>query len=474
MSDAGREARKVFGVWSLGVFTFSFLANVNTTPELAGFGLGSVTVILLAIVLFLVPTAMASAELGSAWPRTGGIYVWTTQAFGERWGFLVIWIEWASFVVAWPGIMGTITLQAAFVVDPALQDNGVFLSVVIIAVTWLAAGLTLHGLRLAKGLTWFAVIGGVVVPTLIVVGLALAYVAAGRPVQMATDLGSLVPTFHAGDLAFLSGALLMFMGIEISAIHAGDVRDPGRTIPRANLVAVALCVVLFVPLTLALATVLPRTDINIITGLMQATQRFLVEFGAAGLVPAVAALLVLGLAASLVQILGGPSRGLLVAARQGGHLPPMLQRTNAAGMPVAIILLQAAVSSVLALGYHLLGTVQNAWFMFSLVQTNMSLVLYLIMLAAVIRLRRSQPHVRRPYRIPGRGIGLLAVCGTGGLVCLLGLGLSLIPTDEAAGLPLWLYELVLIAATVGFAGLPFLFHPFRKPSWQEDRSLLPK
>jgi amino acid transporter len=233
-------------------------------------------------------------------------------------------------------------------------------------------------------------------------------------------------------------------------------------------------VVLFVPLTLALATVLPRTDINIITGLMQATQRFLVEFGAAGLVPAVAALLVLGLAASLVQILGGPSRGLLVAARQGGHLPPVLQRTNAAGMPVAIILLQAAVSSVLALGYHLLGTVQNAWFMFSLVQTNMSLVLYLIMLAAVVRLRRSQPNVHRPYRIPGRGVGLLAVCGVGGLVCLLGLGLSLVPTDDAAGLPLWLYELVLIAATVGFAGLPFLFHPFRKPSWQEDHGPLPE
>jgi hypothetical protein len=34
------SAGKVFGVWSLGIFTFSFLANVNTTPELAQFGLG--------------------------------------------------------------------------------------------------------------------------------------------------------------------------------------------------------------------------------------------------------------------------------------------------------------------------------------------------------------------------------------------------------------------------------------------------
>ena len=73
-----------------------------------------------------VPTAMASAEMGSAFPQTGGIYQWVRMAFGETWGFLVIWIEWASFVVAWPGIMGTITLQAAFVVDPDLQNNSAF------------------------------------------------------------------------------------------------------------------------------------------------------------------------------------------------------------------------------------------------------------------------------------------------------------------------------------------------------------
>jgi glutamate:GABA antiporter len=109
--------------------------------------------------------------------------VWTREAFGESWGFLVIWLEWASFVVAWPGIMGTITLQAAFVVDPGLQNNSLFLAAVVIAVTWLAALLALRGLRVAKALTWYAVIAGVVVPTLIVVGLAIAWLIDGRPVR---------------------------------------------------------------------------------------------------------------------------------------------------------------------------------------------------------------------------------------------------------------------------------------------------
>ena len=155
-------------------------------------------------------------------------------------------------------------------------------------------------------------------------------------------------------------------------------------------------------------------------------------------------MLVLGLAAALVQILGGPSRGLMVAARQGGHLPAVLQRENRAQMPVAIILLQATISSVLALGYQFLGSVQNAWFMFALVQTNMTLVLYVLMLAAVVRLRRIAPAVDRPYRIPGGRVGLFAVCGAGALVCLFGITLSLFPTSDAKGLPVWAYELALI------------------------------
>jgi glutamate:GABA antiporter len=456
---------KVFGVWSLGIFTFGFLANVNTTPQLATFGLGAIALILGAIFLFLTPTAMASAEMGSTFPQTGGIYHWVRLAFGETWGFLVIWIEWASFVVAWPGIMGTITLQAAFVVDPSLQNNRGFVLAVVVLVTWFAALLALRGLRVANVLTWFAVICGVVLPALIICVLAGHWLASGHPAAMSTNAGSLIPRLHGSDLAFLSGALLMFSGIEISAIHAGDIGDPGRTIPRANVVAVVLCFVLFVPMTLAIAIVVPSAKIDIITGVLQAARTLFDGIGADWMVTVFAALLVVGLAAALVQILGGPSRGLMVAARQGGHLPAVFQRENGAQMPVSIIVAQAAISSALALGYQFLGTVQNAWFMFALVQTNMTLVLYILMLAAVIRLRRIAPDARRPYRIPGGRPGLFAVCGAGAVVCLFGITLSLFPTSNAQGLPLWAYELALIGGTAGFIFVPIALRPFRRPSW---------
>ena len=91
-----------------------------------------------------------------------------------------------------------------------------------------------------------------------------------------------------------------------------------------------------------------------------------------------------------------------MAGRQGGNLPPALQRENSNKMPVVIILLQATISSILSLGYFFLGSVQNAWFMFALIQTNMTLIMYLIMFASVIKLRYSRPNVNRPYQIPAR------------------------------------------------------------------------
>ena len=459
---------KVFGTLGLAILTFSFLANVNTTPELATFGLGSIVLFVLAIGLFLGPTAMASSEMGAGWPRTGGIYVWTRLAFGEAAGFVVIWLEWASFVIAWPSIMGTITLQALYAADPSLSANAAFLFFVVVVITWLAAGMAVRGMKLTKGFAFYSVAIGTVIPALMLIFFAAMYLRQGHAPAMEISASALIPDFNFQNIAFISGALLMFSGIEVAAIHAGDVNNPGRTMPRANLIAVAACFLLFAPLTLAISIVVPSGQINIVAGLVQSADVIFTTMGAAWLTPVFTFMVVTGLMAALVQIVNGPSRGLLVAGRQGGNLPRWLQKENGRNMPVAIIVAQAALSSVLAAGYLCLGSVQNAWFMFALVQTNMILIMYCFMFAAVIRLRFARPDVERPYRIPGRWVGLFVVTGAGLLVCVTGLLISLFPTEEATGMSTPVYVTLLVLITGVFVASPFIFWIFKKPSWVTD------
>ncbi len=465
---AGKPKKKVFGVVGLAIFTFAFLANVNTTPQLATFGLGALFLFVMAIVLFLGPTALASAEMGSTWPRTGGIYVWTRLAFGEGVAFMIIWLEFANFVVAWPGIMGTLTLQTTYPIDPSLNNNPLFVISVVVLVTWAAAGIALRGLKVAKGFAWYSVVAGTVIPAIVLVGFAIAWLMQGNPSAMEISASSLIPDISMTNIAFVSGALLMFSGIEISAIHAGDVENPGRTIPRSNLIAVVMCFLFFAPLTIALAIMIPASDMNIVAGLVEAGEKVFDKFEVGWMTGILTVLLVTGLVASLIQIISGPSRGLLVAGRVGGNLPRFLQKENAQKMPVTIIICQAAASSVLALGYGVLGSVQNAWFIFAIIQTNMTLVLYGIMFVSVVKLRYSKSATVRPYRIPGKLFGVWVVASVGLLVCLAGIAVSLFPTEEAGSMSTAVYMSVVVLGTLVFLAMPFVFWIFKKPSWKTE------
>jgi amino acid transporter len=58
-----------------------------------------------ATVLFLIPAALVSAELRSAFgARAGAVYTWVGEAFGGRWGFVAIWLQWIQNVV-WSSLL---------------------------------------------------------------------------------------------------------------------------------------------------------------------------------------------------------------------------------------------------------------------------------------------------------------------------------------------------------------------------------
>jgi glutamate:GABA antiporter len=454
----------VFGTLSLGVFTFSFIANVNGVPALAEYGLASVAFYALAVVGLLAPTALVSSELGAAWPRTGGIYVWAREAFGPRTGFLVIWLEWANYVIAFPALMTTLAVEATYGFDRGLGDDRGFVVAVILFATTVTTALALRGVRLQRNLTAFAVVSGTLLPALALMVLAVVYLGDGRDSQIAFTATGLVPDVgNAGTLVFASTAFLMFAGIEISAIHGGDVRDPGRTIPRANAIAATLCLLLFIPVTLAIAIVVPKKELDVVSGLMQAFDHFLESFDLGWLVPVFGVLLVVGLAASLVQILGGPARGLMIAARDG-HLPPAMQRANARGMPTTILVAQAVVNAALALLFVLMPSIQDAWWALLVAQTQLTLILYVILFATAIKLRRSRGEVARPFRVPGGLRGLYAVCGVGAVCCSLVVALGFIPPEEL-DISLPGYVAAMVGAVGGVIAMPFLIAAFRRPEW---------
>src|SRR5579863_4249534 len=75
--------------------------SIRNLPAAALFGSSLVFFFFFAAIVFLIPTALVSAEL-SASMEEGGIYQWTRSAFGERIGFLAVWLQWINNVVWFP------------------------------------------------------------------------------------------------------------------------------------------------------------------------------------------------------------------------------------------------------------------------------------------------------------------------------------------------------------------------------------
>jgi amino acid transporter len=165
--------------------------------------------------------------------------------------------------------------------------------------------------------------------------------------------------------------------------------------------------------------------------------------------------------------LAGPSKGLLLISRQNGYLPPFLQKLNKHGVQQNILVAQGVVTTVIALAYAFIPNVSSAYWIFSVITTQVYLIVYLLMFVAAVRLRRNQPDHPRGYRAPA----LLLLCVVGFVASIAALAIGFIPSSQFGGGNTLLY-VAIVAGGVLIVGLlvPFLFYRFRKPHWKTEAS----
>lgn len=439
------------GAFLLAMLVLSFIAGLGNAPALAETGMNAVFWMLLAAVAVLVPVALVSAELASGWPRAGGIYLWVSEAFGPRVGFVAMWFVWVSALVTLPGVFSTLVAAAVFVVAPGLDDSTWFLGSVGLVVGWAATLVTFLGVRATGIVTTIANLSAIAIPAVAIVGLGIAYLAGGHPARIDLSVDGVVP--DVGSLAAISiavSAYFTFAGGENAAQYVTHLRDPQRTFPRGMFLGAGLCLLVFVPVTIVLAVTVPRHELSLAVGVLQALKVLLDTFSAGFLVPVFAGLLTLGACAALPNLLAASAAGMRAAAADG-HLPPRFARTSRRGVPVALLLLQAAIATVVALAFFAVQTVDLAVWTITVMSLQTTLVYYLLMYAAALRLRRARPDVPRPFRVPGGRAGMWAVAGLGFAFALLTLGLSFVPPDQLGSVHPAVFDGILAAVLVATA-----------------------
>ncbi len=466
--DANRPSpvsRRVLSVFTLAMINVAMIASLRGLPTMAEYGLTAAFFFVAAALVFLVPTALVSAELATGWPKRGGVYVWVKEALGARWGFLAIWLQWFQNVIWYPTVLSFAAATFAFVISPALANNRFYALAVILAVYWGATLVNFRGMKTSGWISTVGVIGGTLVPGALIITLGIVWLALGNPSQVQFSGAAFVPDLSKmSSIVLAASTLLFFAGMEVSATHAQEVKNPQRDYPRAIFIATLVVLVVFVLGTLSIAVVVPREKISLVAGLMQAFTAFLDKFHLAWLIPAVALLIAFGVFGQITTWIAGPSKGLLAVARHG-YLPPFLQRVNRRGVQTHILIVQALIVTALSLVFLLMPTVSSSYWILTALTAQLYLVMYVLLFVSALRLRYVEPGVARAYKVPGGKAGMWLVAGVAVAAAAFAVALGYFPPAQLQTGSVLFYEAFLIVGMVTVCAVPLLVYQFRRPGW---------
>ncbi len=455
---------KVLGLFALAMINVAAVLSIRNFPSMAIYGWSCIGWYVLGAILFLIPISLAGAELATGWPEGGGVYAWVKQAFGEKGGFVALFCEWSNNLVWFPTVLSFIASTLAFALTPALASNPFYMISVMMVAFWGTTAIAYFGEETSSKFSNIGVILGSIIPAVLIIFLGIWWIGSGQTLVLPPfSLGAMVPVIDLSTLPFFATIILLFAGMEMAGFHALETRNPQKDFPNAMALSAIIILVCTVLATLAIAVVIPSNQLSLASGVMQAIQYFFDAAGIAWLVGPMALLITLGGVVNLASWLIGPAKGLGIVAEEG-NMPPLFDRTNKYGAPVAVLVIQALIGSAISLLYVFLPSVNQAYWILSAMTVELLCIVYLLVFAALIKLRYSQPDKPRPFKIPGGIAGVWVVGGIGLFGTALAFVVGLMPPSFFA--TNWLaYVLSVLLGTFLLAVPPFIFLKYKNSRW---------
>ena len=397
--------------------------------------------------------ALCCAELAGMWPRAGGQYVFLREAYGPSIGFLFGWGLFliiqtgtiAAVAVAFANFTGVLTdwVSADWYLIPPLvlikpftisqlSFNGYALSlssqqllavVMILFLTFINT----RGLQTGKVIqNTFTFTKTAALVGLILIGLFLgwnrgsaAYTSSWwKPWENGWQPSAAQVWFDPSGQGLLILALLMLLGRAMVGplfaqsawnnvtFTAGEVRDPGKNLPRALLLGCGLVVTLYLLANLAYVVTLPLAEIQTAPQNRVATAVMQAVLGPSGTILMAVAIMISTFGCNNGLILAG-ARVYYAMARDGLFFK-RVDRVNVHRVPAVALVAQGVWASFLVLPRTVTTNPQTGAPTFGNVYTQLleyivsaDLVFYVLMVGAVIVMRRKAPEIERPYRTFG-------------------------------------------------------------------------
>lgn len=470
---AGTVAK--ISVATLAIMNITAVVSLRGLPSEATYGLSSAFYYLFAAIVFLIPTAMVAAELAAMFSdKQGGVFRWVGEAFGPRAGFLAIWLQWIESTIWYPTVLTFGAVSFAYIglngaSDAALASNKIFTLVTVLAIYWIATFIAMKGIGWVGKISKWGGLIGTIIPAGLLIVLGIIYIATGGHNYMDMQQSFIPDLTKLDNLVLASSIFLFYAGMEMMGVHVMDINNPSRNYPKAIIIGSLATVCIFVLGTFALGVIIPAKDINLTQSLLIGFDNFFKYFHIPWAGSVIAVALMLGVLASVLTWVAGPSKGIFTVGK-AGYLPPFFQKSNSHGVQRNILLVQGGIVTLLSLLFVVMPSVQSFYQILSQLTILLYLIMYMLMFAAAIVLRYKMKDAERPFRL-GKGNALMWILGVVGFSgSLLAFVLSFIPPGQINTGSNTVWYTVLIAGCIIMVIIPFIIYALRKPSWRDPSS----
>lgn len=442
--------------------------SIRNLPATSLFGSSLIFFFIVSAIIFLIPAALVSAELSSTSSEKGGIYHWTLSAFGEKTALMSVWLQWINTMVWFPTILSFIAGTATYFLHPALAQNKIYLISIILITFWSMTFINLKGVRTSTRFANFCSLMGMVIPMVLIILLAIIWVVLGKPLQIHFTAANLLPKLtQTENWISLTAIMAAFLGIELAMVHVKEVHQPQQTFPKALYFSVLLILGTMIMGSLAIALVLPKDKINLVSGVMQAFTNFFAEYHMSWLIPVITVMLLTGSLGGMTSWIISPAKGLLQAA-QSGYLPQFLSKQNKHGVASNLLLTQAILVTLICLAFLLMPSVNGSYWLLTALSTQLYMLMYVLMFCSAICLKQKNKTQSSAFKIPGGKVGMWLVGLLGLIGCATTLFVGFVPPDGINIGSTFRYEVIFCGGMIGMM-LPVLFFYVYKNKTKESR-----
>lgn len=384
---------------SLVLLIVSAIDSIRNLPAAALFGSSLIFFYLFSALVFLFPVSLVAAEFSSRYSEEGGIFHWVRHAFGNRAALFAVWLQWINTLVWYPTILSFIAGTAAYLFDPALAQNKVFLVSVILISFWGLTFLNLKGIHVSARINSICASLGTIFPICFLIILGFVWVLKGESIQVSFHAKDLFPSLSTSDnWVSLIAIMASYLGMELAGVHVNDIANPQKNFPKALGISVAVLLGTMLLGSLAIAVVVPGHNIRLVDGIMQTFSLFFDAFHISPLTRILPVFIIVGSLGGMINWLLSPAKGLLQAAEYG-FLPRYFVHKNKHGVATRILYTQAILVSLFCLAFVLMPTVNAFYWFLTTLSTELYVFMYVMMFAAALKLGRPS-YDTAVYRIP--------------------------------------------------------------------------